>query len=217
MAKAKPTTKKKTANKSGSKKVAEKKVVKKAAPKKAVKKAAPKKAAPKKAVKKAAPKKAVKKTAPKKAATTKKTYKGEEAFLASINPYKLTKNEKYMSAKQRKHFLAILTSWKEQLEFEQDKTASKIQTNNNNFADDSDRATHEEGFALEIRTRDRERKLLSKIKESIEQLQSNDYGYCYNPYCGVEIGIRRLEARPTATLCIDCKNLQEIEEKQKYG
>ena len=203
MAKAKPTTKKKTANKSGSKKVAEKKVVKKAAPKKAVKKAAQKKA--------------VKKTAQKKAATTKKTYKGEEAFLASINPYKLTKNEKYMSAKQRKHFLAILTSWKEQLEFEQDKTASKIQTNNNNFADDSDRATHEEGFALEIRTRDRERKLLSKIKESIEQLQSNDYGYCYNPYCGVEIGIRRLEARPTATLCIDCKNLQEIEEKQKYG
>ena len=203
MAKAKPTTRKKTENKSGSKKVAEKKVVKKTAPKKAVKKTAPKKA--------------VKKTAPKKAATTKKTYKGEEAFLASIEPYKLTKNEKYMSAKQRKHFLAILTSWKEQLEFEQGKTASKIQTNNNNFADDSDRATHEEGFALEIRTRDRERKLLSKIKESIEQLQSNDYGYCYNPYCGVEIGIRRLEARPTATLCIDCKNLQEIEEKQKYG
>ena len=203
MAKAKSTTKKKTANKSGSKKVAEKKVVKKTAPKKAVKKVTAKKA--------------VKKAAPKKAATSKKTYKGEEAFLASIEPYKLNKNEKYMSAKQRKHFLAILTSWKEQLEFEQDKTASKIQTNNNNFADDSDRATHEEGFALEIRTRDRERKLLSKIKESIEQLQSNDYGYCYNPYCGVEIGIRRLEARPTATLCIDCKNLQEIEEKQKYG
>ena len=194
MAKAKQTTKKKTANKSGSKKVAEKKVVKKTTAKKAAKK-----------------------TTAKKAATSKKTYKGEEAFLASIDPYKLTKNEKYMSAKQRKHFLAILTSWKEQLEFEQDKTASKIQTNNNNFADDSDRATHEEGFALEIRTRDRERKLLSKIKESIEQLQSNDYGYCYNPYCGVEIGIRRLEARPTATLCIDCKNLQEIEEKQKYG
>lgn len=203
MAKAKSTTKKKTANKSGSKKVAEKKVVKKTAPKKAVKKVTAKKA--------------VKKAAPKKAASSKKTYKGEEAFLASIEPYKLNKKEKYMSAKQRKHFLTILTSWKEQLEFEQDKTASKIQTNNNNFADDSDRATHEEGFALEIRTRDRERKLLSKIKESIEQLQSNDYGYCYNPYCGVEIGIRRLEARPTATLCIDCKNLQEIEEKQKYG
>jgi len=203
MAKAKQTTKKKIVNKSGSKKVAEKKAVKKITAKKAVKKITAKKAA--------------KKATAKKAATSKKTYKGEEAFLASINPYKLTKNEKYMSAKQRKHFLAILTSWKEQLEFEQDKTASKIQTNNNNFADDSDRATHEEGFALEIRTRDRERKLLSKIKESIEQLQSNDYGYCYNPYCGVEIGIRRLEARPTATLCIDCKNLQEIEEKQKYG
>tara|TARA_X000000368_G_scaffold398216_1_gene368056 strand:- start:650 stop:1261 length:612 start_codon:yes stop_codon:yes gene_type:complete len=203
MAKAKQTTKKKIVNKSGSKKVAEKKAVKKITAKKAVKKITAKKAA--------------KKATAKKAATSKKTYKGEEAFLASINPYKLTKNEKYMSAKQRKHFLAILTSWKEQLEFEQDKTASKIQTNNNNFADDSDRATHEEGFALEIRTRDRERKLLSKIKESIEQLKSNDYGYCYNPYCGVEIGIRRLEARPTATLCIDCKNLQEIEEKQKYG
>ena len=203
MAKAKPTTKKKTVNKSSSKKVAKKKVAKKTTPKKVAKKTTPKKVA--------------KKTTAKKAATSKKTYKGEEAFLASINPYKLTKNEKYMSAKQRKHFLAILTSWKEQLEFEQDKTASKIQTNNNNFADDSDRATHEEGFALEIRTRDRERKLLTKIKESIEQLQSNDYGYCYNPYCGVEIGIRRLEARPTATLCIDCKNLQEIEEKQKYG
>ena len=212
MAKAKPTTKKKTVNKSSSKKVAKKKVAKKTTPKKVAKKTTPKKVA-----KKTTAKKVAKKTTAKKAATSKKTYKGEEAFLASINPYKLTKNEKYMSAKQRKHFLAILTSWKEQLEFEQDKTASKIQTNNNNFADDSDRATHEEGFALEIRTRDRERKLLSKIKESIEQLQSNDYGYCYNPYCGVEIGIRRLEARPTATLCIDCKNLQEIEEKQKYG
>ncbi len=178
-----------------------------------------KKTTSKKVVNKIAAKKPVKNKAAtnKKKAKTKKVYKGEEAFLASIKPYKLTKKEKYMSAKQKKHFLSILVSWQEQLEFEQDKTASKIQTNNSNFADDSDRATHEEGFALEIRTRDRERKLLSKIKESIEQLQSNDYGYCLNPYCGVEIGIRRLEARPTATLCIDCKNLQEIEERQKYG
>jgi len=173
-----------------------------------------KKTTTKKVAKKIAVKKSIK---TKKSTKSKKSYKGEEAFLASIEPYKLTKKEKYMSAKQKRHFLSILASWKEQLEFEQDKTASKIQTNNNNFADDSDRATHEEGFALEIRTRDRERKLLSKIKESIEQLQLNDYGYCLNPYCGVEIGIRRLEARPTATLCIDCKNLQEIEEKQKFG
>ena len=172
------------------------------------------------AKKKPAKKVAVKKVGAKKKPAKKvlkKVYKGEEAFLASINPYKLTKNEKYMSAKQRKHFINILSSWKDILESEQDKTASKIQTNNNNFADDSDRATHEEGFALEIRTRDRERKLLSKINESIEQLGVNDYGYCLNPYCGIEIGIRRLEARPTATLCIDCKNLQEIEEKQNFG
>ncbi len=182
--------------------------------KKITKKPSNKKTATKKVAKKVAVKKSTK---TKKITKSKKIYKGEEAFLASIEPYKLTKKEKYMSAKQKRHFLSILNSWKEQLEFEQDKTASKIQTNNNNFADDSDRATHEEGFALEIRTRDRERKLLSKIKESIEQLQANDYGYCLNPYCGIEIGIRRLEARPTATLCIDCKNLQEIEEKQKFG
>ena len=180
------------------------------------KQTAKKKPAKKVAVKKVAVKKVGAKKKPTKK-VLKKVYKGEDAFLASINPYKLTKNEKYMSAKQRKHFINILSSWKDNLESEQDKTASKIQTNNNNFADDSDRATHEEGFALEIRTRDRERKLLSKIKESIEQLDVNDYGYCLNPYCGVEIGIRRLEARPTATLCIDCKNLQEIEEKQNFG
>ena len=197
MPKARATPKKKITKKPSNKKTATKKVAKKI-----------------KATKKVAVNKSTK---TKKITKSKKSYKGEEAFLASIEPYKLTKKEKYMSAKQKRHFLSILTSWKEQLEFEQDKTASKIQTNNNNFADDSDRATHEEGFALEIRTRDRERKLLSKIKESIEQLQLNDYGYCLNPYCGIEIGIRRLEARPTATLCIDCKNLQEIEEKQKFG
>ena len=133
--------------------------------KKITKKPSNKKTATKKVAKKIAVKKSTK---TKKITKSKKSYKGEEAFLASIEPYKLTKKEKYMSAKQRRHFLSILTSWKEQLEFEQDKTASKIQTNNNNFADDSDRATHEEGFALEIRTRDRERKLLSKIKESID-------------------------------------------------
>ncbi len=183
------------------------------------KKAAPKKAAPKKAApKKAAPKKAApKKAAPKKAAPKKATAKKyEEAlFLASIKPYALKKNEKYMNAKQKQHFIAILDSWAEQLQIEQNRTADKIQENVSNFPDESDRATHEEEFTLELRTRERERKLLSKINESIDDLKSNDYGYCAS--CGIEIGIRRLEARPTATRCIDCKTIEEIHERQQFG
>ena len=156
-----------------------------------------------------------KRTATKKAA--KQDYQGEEAFLASIEPYKLNKKEKYMSAKQKRHFAKILERWKQMLQLEQDRTADKIQNNSNHFADESDRATHEEGFTLEIRTRERERKLLSKIDSSVEDLNNGDYGFCVNPNCGVEIGIRRLEARPTASLCIDCKTLEEITEKQQYG
>ena len=178
-------------------------------PKKSSKKSTAKKAAPKKATaKKAAPKKATaKKAAPK---------KYEEAqFLASIKPYALKKNEKYMNAKQKQHFLAILDSWAEQLQIEQNRTADKIQENVTNFPDESDRATHEEEFTLELRTRERERKLLSKINESIDDLKSNDYGYCAS--CGIEIGIRRLEARPTATRCIDCKTIEEIHERQQFG
>ena len=178
-------------------------------PKKSSKKSTAKKAAPKKATaKKAAPKKATaKKAAPK---------KYEEAqFLASIKPYALKKNEKYMNAKQKQHFFAILGSWAEQLQLEQNRTADKIQENVTNFPDESDRATHEEEFTLELRTRERERKLLSKINESIDDLKSNDYGYCAS--CGIEIGIRRLEARPTATRCIDCKTIEEIHERQQFG
>ena len=144
-------------------------------------------------------------------------YEGEEAFLASLKPYKINKKEKYMCAKQKKHFKEILNRWQEMLQFEQERTADKIQNNISHFADEADRATHEEGFALEIRTRERERRLLSKIFESTEDLNNGNYGYCINPNCGVEIGIRRLEARPTANLCIDCKTLEEIKEKQQYG
>jgi DnaK suppressor protein len=120
-----------------------------------------------------------------------------------------------MNAKQKQHFQEILVSWKEQLQIEQDRTADKIQKNVSHFPDESDRATHEEEFTLELRTRERERKLLSKISESIEDLKSDDYGYCAS--CGIEIGIRRLEARPTATRCIDCKTIEEIHERQQYG
>jgi DnaK suppressor protein len=193
---------------------------KKAAPKKvSAKKAAPKKVKAKKvSPKKAAPKKSMaKKPAPKKSsskAASKKKYE-EAQFLASIKPYALKKNEKYMNAKQKQHFIAILDSWAEQLQIEQDRTADKIQDNVSNFPDESDRATHEEEFTLELRTRERERKLLSKIIESIDDLKSNDYGYCAS--CGIEIGIRRLEARPTATRCIDCKTIEEIHERQQFG
>ena len=193
--------------------------------KKTVKKAANKKNPTKKAVtkkvvsKKVATKKVVaKKTAAKKAApkkTTKQDKYEEAQFLASIKPYVLKKNEKYMNAKQQKHFQDILGTWKEQLQIEQDRTADKIQQNVSHFPDESDRATHEEEFTLELRTRERERKLLSKINESIDDLKSDDYGYCSS--CGIEIGIRRLEARPTATRCIDCKTIEEIHERQQYG
>jgi DnaK suppressor protein len=120
-----------------------------------------------------------------------------------------------MNAKQKQHFQDILGSWKHQLQIEQDRTADKIQKNASHFPDESDRATHEEEFTLELRTRERERKLLSKINESVEDLKASDYGYCAS--CGIEIGIRRLEARPTATRCIDCKTIEEIHERQQYG
>ena len=169
------------------------------------------------AMKAASKKVASKKTTAKKPTSkTTSTKKYEEAqFLASIKPYALKKNEKYMNAKQKKHFIAILDSWAEQLQIEQDRTAENIQENVSNFPDESDRATHEEEFTLELRTRERERKLLSKINESIDDLGLNDYGYCAS--CGIEIGIRRLEARPTATRCIDCKTIEEIHERQQFG
>ena len=193
--------KKTTNNKNTKKAVAKKTTTKKTT----TKKVTPKKPAAKKVT--------AKKTATKKA---KKIEKYEEAqFLASIKPYALKKNEKYMNAKQKQHFQEILVSWKEQLQIEQDRTADKIQKNVSHFPDESDRATHEEEFTLELRTRERERKLLSKISESIEDLKSDDYGYCAS--CGIEIGIRRLEARPTATRCIDCKTIEEIHERQQYG
>jgi len=144
-----------------------------------------------------------------------KTYKGEEHFLASIEAYKIKKNEKYMNAKQKRHFSSILDSWKNQLMLEQGKTASHLQQSTANFPDEADRASHEEEFTIELRTRERERKLLSKIDSSLEGMKEGFYGFCN--LCGIEIGVRRLEARPTATRCIDCKTLEEIHERQRYG
>jgi DnaK suppressor protein len=132
-----------------------------------------------------------------------------------FKPYKLKKGEEYMSEGQRAHFEAILNAWKKELMDEVDRTVGHMKDEAANFPDPADRATQEEEFSLELRARDRERKLIKKIDESLEMISNGDYGYCAT--CGVEIGLKRLEARPTATQCIDCKSLDEIKEKQTRG
>jgi DnaK suppressor protein len=124
----------------------------------------------------------------------------------------MIEGEEYMNDFQISHFQTILRMWKSELMEEVDRTVHHMQDDAANFPDPNDRATQESEFGLELRTRDRERKLIKKIDESIADLDSGDYGFCES--CGINIGLRRLEARPTATLCIDCKTLDEIREKQ---
>lgn len=206
---------------------------KKAAPKKKVaaakKKAAPKKASAKKAASKkkpVSPKKSATKTrtVSKRSASTAKPVKkqttaaengaagGTAISLHGVAPYKEKRGEVYMNPNQVAHFRTILRNWKRELMEEVDRTVHHMQDEAANFPDPNDRASQESEFALELRTRDRERKLIKKIDESLEDLENDEYGYC--DVCGIEIGIRRLEARPTATQCIDCKTLDEIREKQ---
>lgn len=127
-------------------------------------------------------------------------------------PYHATENETYMSEPQRDHFRKILDAWKQQLMQDVDATVGHLKEEAVFYADPIDRASQEEGFNLELRTRDRERRLIKKIEQSLDLLNKNEYGFCED--CGAEIGIRRLEARPTAVKCIDCKTFQEIREKQ---
>ncbi len=191
---AKKTTKakKKMPNKASSKKVSTKKV--------STKKVSTKKAS------KLSKTVAKKKISPKSKATLANN-------KSKIAPYKLRKNEKYMSARMKKHFIAVLLLWKEHLKEEMQKTFDHLKTKGETYADPVDRASQEEEFAFELRTRDRERKLINKI--AIELIKQDEYGWCES--CGDEIGIKRLEARPTATHCIDCKTLDEIKEKQLSG
>ncbi len=233
----KTKTKKRTAKKKVSKK--KKPVKKKAAKKKAAKK---KKVAKKKPVKKKkiakkklSKKKTKKKTkasnkisaaAAKEALAAKKKEAGKNNLLSLkskqfrrspsevqvFKPYRAQSGEEFMNADQSEHFRKILLDWKRLLMEEVDRTVHHMQDEAANFPDPNDRATQEEEFALELRTRDRERKLIRKIDEALSRLETGDFGYC--EICGVEIGIKRLEARPTATLCIDCKTLDEIKEKQ---
>jgi len=135
-----------------------------------------------------------------------------KAVVTPIKPYKARRNEEYMNTEQSAHFRFLLLDWKRNLMEEVDRTMHHMQDEAANFPDPNDRATQEEEFALELRTRDRERKLIKKIDEAVKTLETGDYGYC--ELCGVEIGVGRLEARPTATLCIDCKTLDEIKERQ---
>jgi len=224
------------------KKVAKKVVVKKAAPKKVAakkviaKKVVAKKKAPVKKVvakkKPAAKKVVVKKAAPKKVATkkvvakkpipakivplkSKKVVSSSQKGLKQFRAYEAKKGENYMSKSQLNHFRTILNEWKTELSQDIDRTVHTMQDELTSYADPNDRASQESDMALELRNRDRERKLIKKIDETLRNIESQDYGYCTG--CGEEIGLKRLEARPTATLCIDCKTLDEIREKQMAG
>ena len=132
-----------------------------------------------------------------------------------FTPYKEKKSEEYMNENQLEHFRNILNMWKARLMQEVDSTVVHMKEEAASYPDPLDRAAQEEGFSLELRTRDRERKLIKKIEQALDMIDQNEYGYCES--CGAEIGIRRLEARPTADKCIDCKTFEEIREKQVGG
>lgn len=230
----KKKARKRTAKKAPSKKATGKKksttarkakAVKKSTAKKSAKKstAAKKKAvarkttAKKTAKKSPSTKKRVKKTAAKKKASVKRPSKSTSrangsGHIHGVAPYKTRRGEQYMNSDQLEHFREILSSWKRELISEINRTIHSMQDETVNHPDPNDRATQETDMSLELRSRDRERKLIKKIDDTIDLIDSGDYGYCEK--CGVEVGIARLEARPTASLCIDCKTLDEIREKQ---
>lgn len=138
-----------------------------------------------------------------------------EAPARDYVPYAPRKGEAYMGSKQLDHFRAMLGDWRRELMEQVDRTVNHMQDEPTNFPDPLDRATQEEELGIELRTRDRERRLIRKINEALGRIDADDYGYCDT--CGVEIGLRRLEARPTATQCVDCKALEELRERQLRG
>jgi DnaK suppressor protein len=209
----KKAAKKKVAKKSGKKKVSKKKVAKK--------KAAKKKVAKKSGKKKVSRKKTASKKRPvsKKAAASKKPVRRARSRgdvlsgpIHGIEPYKQKRGEEYMSEAQLKHFSDILNAWKRELMFEVDRTVHHMQDEAANFPDPNDRATQESEFGLELRTRDRERKLLRKIESALARIDEGSYGYCDET--GEEIGLKRLEARPVATLCLEAQERRELAERQ---
>ena len=135
-----------------------------------------------------------------------------ESLRKQFPPYVPKKGEAYMSERQRAHFREMLGALREELSADIERTVHQMQDDQTVFADPNDRASQESDMALELRNRDRERKLIKKVDEALGRIENGEYGYCNS--CGVEIGLKRLEARPTATLCIDCKTLEELREKQ---
>ncbi|MEM7764665.1 MAG: RNA polymerase-binding protein DksA [Pseudomonadota bacterium] len=226
----KATAKKKTTTKATAKKTTKKKVTKKVAAKKTTKKApskkkVAKKAPAKKAVakkktsiskKKVAKKAPVKKTPMRKPAARKTAAKPRRDLttgpIHGIAPYQPKRSEEYMSDAQLEHFRKILTAWKRELMQEVDRTVHHMQDEAANFPDPNDRATQESEFGLELRTRDRERKLLRKISQALTRIDDGSYGYCEET--GEEIGLKRLEARPVATLCLEAQERRELSERQ---
>jgi DnaK suppressor protein len=232
-AKKRPAKKKTARKKAAKKKVSKKKAAKKKAAKKKVskKKAGKKKVAKKKAAKKKAAAKKIsrKKTVSrKKAVATKRpvTRKKKPAAkkrprprgdvlsgpIHGISPYTPRRGEEYMSDEQLEHFRDILNAWKRELMFEVDRTVHHMQDEAANFPDPNDRATQESEFGLELRTRDRERKLLRKIDSALSRIDDGSYGFCEET--GEEIGLKRLEARPVATLCLEAQERRELAERQ---
>ncbi len=139
----------------------------------------------------------------------------DSSQFSAFTPYKEKRGEEYMNPGHVEHFRKILESWKQELMEKVDETVHHMQDEASNFPDPNDRASQESDFTMELRARDRERKLIKKIEEGMQRLDDGEFGFCES--CGVEIGVRRLEARPTATLCIDCKELDEIRERQSKG
>ena len=195
--KKKASRKKSTKKKASRKKVTKKKVSRKKASKKKVSR------------KKAAAKKTARKAAPKRKRSRSEVLSGP---IHGIHPYKPKRGEEYMSDKQLEHFRNILNAWKRELMFEVDRTVHHMQDEAANFPDPNDRATQESEFGLELRTRDRERKLLRKIDAALTRIDEGTYGYCEET--GEEIGLKRLEARPVATLCLEAQERRELAERQ---
>lgn len=215
--KKKTASRKKTARKASKKKVTRKKVSKKkstkgkTSKKKVVKKPSRKRTSKSKVTSKTATKTARKPRAAKK--TTRKRKKANaDHLIHGIEPYKPKKGEEFMSDGQREHFRKILLAWKQELMQEVDRTVHHMQDEASNFPDPNDRATQESEFGLELRTRDRERKLLKKIAQALTRIDEDTYGFCEET--GEEIGLQRLEARPVATLCVEAQERRELAERQ---
>jgi DnaK suppressor protein len=222
VSKKKPAKKKVSKKKPAKKKVTKKKVSKKKPSKKKVtkKKVSKKKPAKKKVAKKVSKKKATSMKRPaakkvaRKAPARRARPRGDvlSGPIHGIEPYKPKRGEEYMSSEQLAHFHNILSAWKRELMFEVDRTVHHMQDEAANFPDPNDRATQESEFGLELRTRDRERKLLRKIESALSRIDDGSYGWCDET--GEEIGLKRLEARPVATLCLEAQERRELAERQ---